>query len=323
VVTSIQCTGAQGFDAILKTEIQKMTQDSQSFVTPHLDYLKATVQAELDKIQFDFSGSKQLLTSRSDIKVMMTVDQLKDLGSAGAKVVGHFLVDFDRAPTEELKVLTLSGDAEASGSLASLRLPKDFLKEVIRRAYAPNTWMHQFSSDKISGFNTLMQSRFMQFFVWPELMSYPKNSVFRFDVYSNKALNIQGSGMTYQMQGTVYAQMQSPQKIYKGKLAPFMDFTMPMSTTLKLQVANGVLQTNLGTPTMNLNAQWNKDYLANTRGVSKSFSASTIKSRIVEGITGQTLTTALPKIPVAEGVSLNIKKARTNAAQDLIIDLGN
>jgi hypothetical protein len=323
VVASMQCTGAQGFDAILKAEVQKMTQDSQAFVAPHLEYLKSTVQAELNKIQIDFSGSKQLVTSRSDIKVSMTVDQLKDLGTSGAKVTGHFLVDFAKAPDEELKVLSLTGDSEANSSLASLRLPKDFLKEVIRRAYAPNTWMHQFTSEKISGFNSLMQSRFMQFFVWPELMSYPKNSIFRFDVYSNKALKIQGQGMNYQVRGTIYTQMQSPQKIYNGRLAPFMDFTVPMATNLKLQVSNGVLQTSLGSSTMNLNAQWNKDYLANTRGVAKSFSASIIKSRIIEGITGQTITTALPKIPVAEGLSLSVKKARVNGDQDLIIDLGH
>lgn len=318
-VASMQCTGAEGFDAILKEEIQKIAQDSEKFVAPHKEFLRASVQAELDKVQFDFSGSKQLVMSRPDIKVTMTVDQLKDLGTEGAKVTGHFMVDFNRAPDSEVKVLTLNGNASANSSLASLRLPKDFLKEAMKRAYAPNTWMHQFNSDKISGFVSLMRSRFLQFFVWPELMKYPKTSVFRFDVYSNKNLNIQGQGLNYQMQGNIYTQMQSPQK---GKLAPFMDFTVPMKANIKLQVQSGILTADLGSPTLSLNAQWNQNYLANNR-VSKSFSSGTIQSRIIEAITGQKITTVLPSIPVADGLALKVKSARVNGSQDLVLDLSN
>lgn len=317
VVSSMQCAGAEGFDVILKEEIQKMAQDSESFVAPHKEFLRASVQAELDKIQFDFSGSKQLVMSRPDIKVMMSVDQLKDLGSQGLKVTGHFIVDFNRAPASEMKVLTLSGESSTSGGLASLRLPKDFIKETVKRSYAPNTWMHQFNSDKISGFVSLMRSRFLQFFVWPELMKYPKNSNFRFDVYSNKNLNIQGQGLDLQMQGSIYTQMQSPQN---GRLAPFMDFTVPMKTQIKLQVQNGIFTADLGTPTLSLNAQWNPAYLASHR-VSQNFSAGTIQSRIIEALAGQKITTVLPRIPVTEGLALKIKSARVNSARDLVLDL--
>jgi hypothetical protein len=323
VVASMQCSGAEGFDTILRAEIQKMAQDSNAFVSPHLAFIKNSVQEELNKITFDFSKEKKVIMSRPDLQVSMTVDQLQDLGSAGAKVRGHFLVDFLKAPDEELKELNLEGEGVANGSLASLRLPKEFLKEAIKRAYAPNTWMYQITSDKISGFSSLMQSRFTQFFVWPELMSYPKNSIFRFDVYSNKALNISGQGMNYNVAGTIYTQMQSPQKIYNGKLAPFMDFTVPLQTPITVDVSNSVLTAKLGGASMKLNAQWNKDYLKNTRGVSQYFSANIIKSRIIDAIAGKTITTALPKIPISEGLSLTIKKARVNAAQDLIIDLSN
>lgn len=318
-VASMQCTGAEGFDVILRDEIQKIAQDSESFVAPHKEFLRASVQAELDKIQIDFSGSKQLIVSRPDIKVMMTVNQMTDAGSEGARVMGHFLIDFNRAPDQETKVLTLDGDSSASRSIASLRLPKDFLKEAMKRAYAPNTWMHQFGSDKFSGFVSLMSSRFLQFFVWPELLRYSKKSLFRFDVYSNKTLNIQGQGLNYRMQGVIYTQMQSPQG---GRLAPFMDFTVPLKGNMKLQVQNGVLTADLGSPSLSLNAKWNNNYLK--RGnVYRSFSSGTIQSRIVQAIAGQKINTVLPKIPVADGLALQVKSARVNASQDLVLDLSN
>lgn len=318
-VASMQCSGAEGFDVILKNEIQKMAQDSAAFVNPHREFLRASVQEELDKIQFDFSGSKQLVISRPDITVSMTVSELKDLGSSGAKVLGHFLVEFDRAPDEELKVLRLEGASSANSALASLRLPKDFLKEVMRRAYAPRTWMHKFTSDKISGFTELMQSRFKQWLVWPELMRYPKNSPFRFDVYSNKDINLQGHGMNYQMQGALNTMMLSQQG---RNLAPFMHFTVPMKANIKLHVQNGVLTTDLGNPSLGLTAAWDSGYLSRNR-VSKNFSAQVILDRVVRAIAGKKVVTVLPAIPVAEGLTLKVKSARTTGDHELVFDLNS
>lgn len=320
VISSMQCSGAQGFDDILRGEIQKLAQDSATLVSPHLEFIKQSVQAELDKIQIDLSGSRRLLVSRPDIEAHMIVDRFQDLGTQGLKVRGRFTVDFARVATNSQKKLTLAeGSTAGAANQASLRLPKDFLKEIVNQAYAPNTWRHSFLSPQIPGFVSLMRSRFIQFFVWPELMSYPKSSVFRFDVYSNKSLNIQGQGLQYKINTTIYTQMQSPQKA--GQLAPFMNFTVPVTAQLGLQVQNGVLKVSLGSPQMGLQAQWDKNYLSSKR-VSTGFSTSTIRSRIIESIAGEMVTVSLPTIPVADDLTLKIKKVRVNTTQDLIVDLG-
>lgn len=314
----IQCEGVEGFGDILKNEINNIANDSAKFVEPQKELIKHYVQDSLNKIQLDFSQPRQLVVSRPDINVVMNVDEYKDLGTDGASVHGKLNIVFTRTPDQATKILKLDPTTSISKSTeANLRLPKDFVKEVLSRAYSANSWLHQVTSDKIPGFSTVMNSRFIQFFIWPALMSFSKSTKFLFDVYSNKDVNISGSGTQYQMTSTLYSRMQAPKN---GSYVPFMNFTLPFSSKVQIKVENGKAQAYFANPTLGMTPQWASSYVSKYNP-SKRFSTGTIRDKIISALWGKTVSVDIPKIPLTEGLSLNVKKIIAPTNQDITLQL--
>ncbi|WP_374080406.1 hypothetical protein [Bdellovibrio bacteriovorus] len=314
----IQCEGVQGFADILKEEINKIANDSARFVGPQKELIKKYVQDYVQNVQIDFSEPRQLIVARPDLSVVMRVEEFKDLGADGARVKGRFEIQFLRSPDQETKILTLDPNTETVKSeQARLRLPVNFVKEVMKRAYSANAWLHQVTSDKVPGFSTLMNSRFSQLFVWPELRNFSKSAKFRFDVYSHKDIDIQGSGLTYQMKSTLLSKMHAPKG---GNYVPFMNFTMPLTSKVQLKVENGKAQATFVNPILGLTPQWDSTYV-NKYGPNRRFSSGTIRDRIVGGLWGKTVTVAVPAIPLSEDLTLKIKKVIAPANQDIVLQL--
>lgn len=314
----IQCSGVEGFADLIKQEINKIANDSKSFVEPQKELLKKYVQDYLKDIQIDFSKPRQLIVARPDLSILMKVNEYKDLGNDGAKIKGVLEIQFQKSADAGLKVLTLDPKTEdVKTDQARLRLPQSFVKEVMRRAYSANSWLHQVTSDKLPGFSTLMNSRFSQWWVWPELMNFSKSAKFRFDVYSNKDVDIQGSGLEYKMKSTLLAKMNAPKS---GNYVPFMNFSIPLNSTVRLKVENGKAQATFVDPIMGLTPQWDSSYL-NKYGANRKFSSGTIRDRIVGSLWGRTVSVAVPSIPLSDDLSLKIKKVLAPANQDIVLQL--
>jgi|GEM_PF-1638619 len=315
---AIQCDGVQGFADIIKTEISKITNDSSSFVTPKKELLKQYVQNYLKNVQIDFSQARELIVSRPDIRILMRADEYKDLGDAGARLKGTLQIQFTALKDEPEQTLKLSAnDSVTTGTQAQLRLPKDFIREVMKRAYAGNSWLHEVSSSRIPGFSTLMNSRFYQFFIWPELMRFSKSTQFRFQVYSNKDVDIQGEGLQYQVKAQILSKMQAPKS---GSYVPFMNFTVPFSSKVQIKVSNGQAQAYFANPSMSLSPQWDSSYV-NRYHPYRSFSSGTIRDKIISALWGKTVSVAIPQIPLTEGLALKVNKLSTTTGQELLLQL--
>lgn len=312
------CAGAEGFDSILRAEVEKIANDSASFVEPQKELLKKYVQDYLQNVVLDFSAPHKLIVARPDIDVTMKVQEFTDLGEEGLRAKGVLEITFARIEDSQRTVLKLDGESEVKSSeQASLRLPKDFIKVVLAEAYSANTWLHQVSSSRLPGFSTVMNSRFVQFFVWPALMNFSKSTKFLFDVYSNKDVSISGQGLQYQVKSQMYARMQAPKS---GSYIPFMNFSLPFSSKIEVKLNDGKAQAKFVNPTLGMSASYDSKYVAKY-GPSTRFSTSTIRDRIVGGLWGQTVSMSIPKVPVAEGLSLQVKKLLTTKSADLVLQL--
>ncbi len=315
----ISCTGVQGFADIVKQEVQKISADSNSFVTPRKDLIVSYVKQYLGSYSLDFSKQRELVSSRADIKMNMIVDSFDDSKPEQIKAKGRVTMEFTRSSQTGTKKLVLSSGATniSNTSQAVIRLPSTFVKEVMAQAYSANSWMHSIYSNSLPGFSTIMSSRFNQFFVWPELMNYSPSAKFLFDIYSNKDPKISGQGLQYQVNMNLLSKMQAPQS---GKYVPFMNFVIPFSSKVNLAVADSKLNVSFLNTNLTLQYQWDASYV-NRYGPSERFGASTIQSRLLAAIAGQTTTVTLPTIPVMNGVSLKIKKAQTLSNSDLLLQL--
>ncbi|MBO9665201.1 MAG: hypothetical protein J7501_00105 [Bdellovibrio sp.] len=319
-VGDFTCTGAEGFDVVLRDEVQKISNDSDSFVNPQKSTIKEQVAKYLSSYELDLSLPRQLVTARNDISMSMSIDSYTEDENTKAMVArGHIFVTFKNSKTGNAKVLTLSKTAVIlnQGAEAGLMVPGEFAKELLNEAYAADSWVHTLSSSQLPGFSTIMNSRFAQMFIWPELMDYSKSAKFRFDLYSNKDPQISGSGMSYNVKLNLISRMQAPKS---SGYVNFMYFTMPFSTKLDLAVDNGVMSASFKNTALTLNYQWDPTYVKNY-SPSQRFSASTIRDRVVGSISGKTNKFNLPTLPLAEGISLKVKSVKSLSNDDLLLRL--
>ncbi|WP_413582845.1 hypothetical protein [Bdellovibrio sp. HCB288] len=313
------CTGAAGFADIVNQQIAQISADSAAFVNPQRTLILSYLNGYVGKYSFDLAKPRQLVSSRSDVNISMIVDSFDDSNSEKALAKGRVIVEFTRAPQAETKKLQLSQEAVNYGTSgqAMIRLPGGFAKELLSRAYAANTWVHQFYSSQVSGLSSVMGSRFMQFFVWPELMDYPKSSKFLFNVYSNQDPVVSGSGLSYQMKVNLLSQMKAPKN---GQYVPFMNFVVPFNSGLNLGISNSKASVKFSNTSLDLRYGWDswyvKYYYPKTR-----FAASTIESKALSAIAGKTISFQLPAIPLTDGVSLKINKATSLSNSDLLLQL--
>lgn len=318
-IQNLQCEGAQGFTDIIRAEIDKLASDSTQFIEPRKELIRAYVQNSIQNEKIDFSGPRQLFVARPDIQAFMKINSYNDLGAAGVRLNGVIQIDFLKAKTPEVKNLALSefSAQPSDANQTTLHLPKDFIKEVMGASYAANLWLHRVPSNKVPGFSTLMASRFKQMFVWPELQDYAKSTKFLFDIYSKKDMDIQGSGLSYQLKASFNAHMQAP----RGKnYVPFMDFVMPFTAKIQLKIEKEKASATLTKPTLGLSYLWDASYVKKYSPARK-FDAAAIRDAILDSTRGKTMSMAIPKISVVDGVSLKVEKAWVDKNHDLTFSL--
>lgn len=309
------CEGVEGFAAILKTEIEKINLDSQTFMSSKRELMREFLQAYLEKNKLDFSGSRQLVTGRPDLRVEMKVEEYRNLADGGAQAKGLIVIDFLKAPDQESQFLKLGEPVAVTNNFAQLRLPESFIRNFLMQFYAANSWNHRITSEKLPGFASLMQSRFAQFFVWPELLRFPKSTRFYFDLSSKVNPVIRGEALLYSVDTSLDAKMWAPRN---GSYVPFMNFKIPFKTDVQVSVNKGDLQASFSDSSLNISSSWDSSYVQNFEPY-KRFSSGTIRDRILSGIVGKTLNVPLPKIPVTESVSLKVQKVLTPKGSGMVL----
>ncbi|MBS1972492.1 MAG: hypothetical protein JSU04_19455 [Bdellovibrionales bacterium] len=314
-ITAMKCSGAEGFEDIVRDEIHQRTGDA-SIVTSQKATLMQYVRDYVGSHSLDLSKPRSLITARPDIKVSMSVTDFSGT-EKNAVVHGLFRVEFTRLKSNDQKNLRLSKDSLGSNSSPVIRVPEDFVLEVAKQAYAGNTWSEKVYSTDIPGFQTLMKSRFTQFFVWRELMDYPKSAKFLFEVYSPKNISISGAHLSYDVKAPLYAKMYAPRA---GESVPFMNFSVPLTSNVKLSLNDGKIAAKFTDVTLGLQESWDPSYVAKY-SPSKTFATETIRKRIQSAAQGASLNYTLPSIPVADDVSLLVQKVQSTKDGDLVLYL--
>lgn len=319
-VGEISCAGVEGFADLIQKEVKKVADNSDLFFAPQKAGLIEYLNNSIGSYNLNLGEQRQIATSRPDIKASMQVNEYLDRGENGAVVKGIVSIEFLKAPNKAKQTLRLSDEVVSDSGNGLIRLPAEFVKVVVKEAFAAGTWVEEVMSDKIPGFSSLMSSRLSQFFVWPELMRFSKSTKFLFKLYSNKDIDVTGgAGLSYNVNGTLWAQMNSPRS---GKYIPFMYFGMPLKSQVKLSVKNSEVVAKFVSPSLTLNYYWDNNYM-NKYGKYDEFASSTIRSKILSALTGESMSMKIPGIPLLEGLHLQVKSLEAPAqSQSIRIILG-
>jgi hypothetical protein len=318
-IGSLNCTGAQGFDDVIREEVLKLTGNSAALIEKYKSVLDKYVEDYVHAQSVDISESHTVASIRPDIKVSLRLTGL-DGSRASSLLKGYLHVEFTKAQNRGMISLKLSNSSfsEVVTTGAILRIPEEFVTTVIKQAFVADSFIRRVSSEKIPGFSSLMQSRLTQFVVWPELTRYPKSTEFLFDVSTASNLALSGKDLLYSIQTGLTAQMYAPQG---GQYVPFMDFDIPLKSNVRLSVDNGQVKTKFTQVNLDLIGTWEKSYL-DRYGAYLRFSRGRIVTRVKQGLEGAESTFKLPQIPVTSRLSFAVDSVKASPrTNDLYIYL--
>ncbi len=315
----MKCTGAQGFDDIIKAEVLKLTGDS-SIVDQQKDILRQNVQDYVNKYSIDLAQSRNLTSTRPDIKVSMRIREFAATEKKALVVRGIIRAEFMKFKGSDNIYLKLSKQSskDDSSTNARLRIPEEFVLIMAKQAFGANSWLQRVYSSQLPGFSSLMQSRFSQFFIWCELMSFPKSAEFLFDTYSQKNIEVAGENLNYQVRASLRAEMYAPKN---GRYIPFMNFRAPFSSQVQLSVKQGNVLAKFSAVSFDLQEQWEPLYIERYHP-SQAFARNKINTRLEKAMEGFATLYSLPRIPLTDKIFLQLEKVqKSTQTTDLVFYL--
>ncbi|MBT4763024.1 MAG: hypothetical protein HOO06_15125 [Bdellovibrionaceae bacterium] len=182
---------------------------------------------------------------------------------------------------------TKSLKSDSSG-FSRLLLPYGLLDKVA--AYMHHSQMARFQTDtkSISGLKKLMKSRWTQFFVFRDLMNFPKRTNFYLFLSTedvpqvSSVYELSQQSLGFEIQSKLVLDMFAP---INGQWEHYLNFYSQVYTPVKLDIDQANLNFNFLKPDLDLTYRFDKEYMSKHK-VKKRISTDTLKEHLVDAIDG-------------------------------------
>lgn len=185
-VTDLQCEGPQGFGELLKNELQQKLREAEAF-TPLIEPLLSqkiretggqVLSSILQERFFQVSEFSRLKVRIQNFEPQPRGLLVKALLSTGTT---------STAPSWKPSQRVLD---EAPAAEPSLHIPENGLSQLLSEDLSSRPSWTQFDLTQFDSFMGLLKSRFLQFFLWPDLWNYSKSSPFHLLVQTPKKVDL-------------------------------------------------------------------------------------------------------------------------------------
>ncbi len=188
-------------------------------------------------------------------------------------------------------------------------MPKDTLQKIVGYMYSNGELQYRTQSKEVESFQTLMKSRFLQFFVWPDLMSFAKSTLFYFDVTTSaepqlsNGTMLTGGGSAYDFSGPLLVHQWAP----GGKTyLPYVDFKSALRGQIFATLKDGDLRLQTRLNKLKLKAVFRAEFSL-WRRVSAWISTSLLGSRAQSYIEEKPVTLKVPDWDLEKGMAIGLR----------------
>lgn len=267
-VSELKCSGPMGIDAIFLGQLNTILKDRAFLRSLVFDKIKNEIQNQwLGFHQSLMSGTSSLLPVSPG--GLLKLDRIAIWNQKGLGVLGRLLP----SNSEPEFLIKFQKIKEEFSEAQKIVLPKPFV------LFHAQQRIQQTQIDKInlrqnSSFMSLLRSRFLQFFLWPDLMNFRKDAQFEigFKSFHNLTLDWKRKD-SIQVGGNLNAHMFGERE---RTLYPYLDLAFGFSINAQIKQLGTKLEISAENPQINYKYRFNKDY-------SDRFSNSThISSRIIK-----------------------------------------
>lgn len=320
-IGEIHCEGPKGFADVIQAEIKKQLSNPDMILPTlkrhmeeHFNSKIASALEQYRKPQWLFNDLQTAL-----VMEMTGIESVVEKGLVfkGKVEVQRLQSSTTQAPREDLVPLDVERTIKGiNASFPALMLPGVALESLI--ADMAENRVAVYDLNRFSGFNGLMQSRFKQWFVWPDLMKYPKNAFFSVTSRVDGRPEIR-----YTQDHRMYVQGYVDSWIYsqrEGKNWRYVDMRSGFAAWVYPDVSKGFLRLSFAGQNLNSAARMSPDYVSRFRP-STRIDVRTIEKSIKKADFFQGVTMELPSLEMESGKRYKASKIIRSNKDVFIVEL--
>lgn len=273
-IASIDCTGADGFDEIVKTQTLQALSTIHNFDAQIHEELSKQLNLWSQKSSLVLMSAREIPTNRDDMQLFFEPRTANDIANNDLEISGvlRFVYPYISQGNDISNSFALTDkDLEAINKIPNansrLIIPFETIRGLMMGNYLSGKLTYSLQSYNIPSFQALMQSRWAQFFVWPDLFHFEKNTTFLFQFLPMGPPSFANphNGNKGEIVGDLFlplnVRMFAPQD---NTYIPYVQFFTNIAgvTRMKL-VEGGKVQVSVDTQALDINYQWSKKYLDN------------------------------------------------------------
>lgn len=308
-VESLSCTGLEGLDQIVKEEALKALSSFQNFDTEVREALLSSFSQWSKDASLLLLSERELPSKKDYLKIYYEPRSAVEVGS-GLLLAGEMRFEYPYvAPGQEiihsyeLKATT----GRRAQAMPQLLLPFATVRSLMMGEYFAGKLEHSLRSYEIPAFQDFMQSRFKQFFAWPELMRYPKNTTFAFQFLPMGPPSFENEKTG--PDNTISGDMNMPLSVrmfapISGQYTPMVEFRTMASGPTKLKLLKaGKIEIQLTAQPYPVYYGWAQKYVRNFNP-NQNVAVDTIAKQVRESLNTEGFTMEIPSLTVGKELKL-------------------
>ncbi len=244
-ISPLICSGPQGFDQAVSQLLQDSLKNPDSISSVLQSYLSTTLEEKWLAVwnQMTTVGYQNLKVTSMDDPIELGLFIRGDIqGGADLKKI-------------ELP-LTLAAP-QRSGSPQLVLTSEGFM--ALAKEKASHFSILKFNLQKLDAFHGLMQSRFKQFFVWPDLMNFSKSAPFLLTSNPSQILDLKSLGQgRWSLQSQTKGLIEAPRDNHEQT---YLHWGLGASSTLSTQVKDSVFNLHVDQSKTNMTWKFDANYL--------------------------------------------------------------
>ncbi|MCO5142169.1 MAG: hypothetical protein M9962_03665 [Oligoflexia bacterium] len=312
-VDSISCTGVQGFDEIVKTEALKALMTFQNFDPEVRSALNTQFEEWSKNASLLLLSQSELPTGKDYVRAYYEPEEAIENGM-GLLLKGFMRFDYPYVSQGQdiSQEFFLDGNpVMVPQAKPQILLPFGTVRALMMGEYFAGKLEHSIKSNEIPAFTELMQSRWKQFWGWPDLMNYYKDDIFalQFLPMGPPSFRNERSGGAGKVNGELVVplsvRMFAPRD---GKFIPYVEFRSTINGSTSLQLEDeGKITFTLSANQLPITYGFASSYIRKYNPSTK-IAIDTMAEAMRKSLDKQGFSTSIPTIKVGKNVMLYPQK---------------
>jgi len=307
-VQSMTCTGAEGFDQVVANEALKKLSSLHNFNNEIETELSKQLALLSEKSSVLLLAKRELTTDQEYLKISFEPNEVIEGEEDSIEVDGILKFTYPNISKNEnishffsLTKNDLELIEKDPLKSSRLLLPFHTIRGLIMGGYLSGKLNYSMRSYEIPAFQSLMQSRWKQFFAWPDLMRFRKNTTFLFQFLASGPPSFEnpktgGAGeITGLLTLPLSARMYAPQN---STYVPYAEFQSMLAGNTKLKLLkNGKVKFQINTDKLKINYRWSQKYLEKYEP-SEYIAVGLMSDALKDSLNAEGLELTIPSIPI-------------------------